>query len=85
MEVVKPMHKLRQKILLKNINRIGTCEKSNFSTDALHPSKLGSPSAFVPERRPAASHFTKFVCDAYEKTEELEWPVRRIKKLMQVA
>ena len=70
---------------LKNINRIGTCEKSNFSTDAQHPRKLGSPSAFVPERRPAGSHFIKFVCDSYERTEELEWPVRRTKKLMQVA
>ena len=70
---------------LKNINRIGTCEKSNFSTDAQHPRKLGSPSAFVPERRPAASRFIKFVCDSYERTEELEWPVKRTKKLMRVA
>ena len=70
---------------LKNINRIGTCEKSNFSTDAQHPRKLGSPSAFVPASRPAGSHFIKFVCDSYERTEELEWPVRRTKKLMQVA
>ena len=70
---------------LKNINRIGTCEKSNFSTDAQHPRKLGSPSAFVPECRPTGSHFIKFVCDSYERTEELEWPVRRTKKLMQVA
>ena len=70
---------------LKNINRIGTCEKSNFSTDAQHPRKLGSPSAFVPARGPAGSHFIKFVCDSYERTEELEWPVRRTKKLMQVA
>ena len=85
MEVVKPMHKLRQKIFMTNINNNGAGEKSNFSTDALHPRKLGSPSAFVPESRPAGSHFIKFVCDSYERTEELEWPVRRIKKLMRVA
>ena len=94
MEVVKPMHKLRQKILLKNINRIGTCEKSNFSTDALHPRKLGSPSAYAPEEdvsRASSSLYNK-ICKLYESaqqlidTEEIEWQdLRKTKKLIIVA
>ena len=80
-------------MLLTNINNNGTCEKSNFSTDAQHPRKLGSPSAFVPLEREmiselplSPSHF-QYVCNLYEIVRDLKtWQVeRKIKRLMQVA
>ena len=92
MEVVNLMLKSRQEMLLTNINNNGTCEKSNFSTDAQHPRKLGSPSAFVPSERGikraplTLSHF-QYVCDLYESIEDfMIWQAeRKTKRLMQVA
>jgi hypothetical protein len=83
-------------MLLTNINNNGTCEKSNFSTDAQHPMKLGSPSAFVPlERgvsgnagtRPTSPFHFQYVCDLYETTEDFKtWQARKkIKKLVRIA
>jgi hypothetical protein len=92
MEVVSLMLKSRQEMLLTNINNSGTCEKSNFSTDAQHPKKLGSPSAFVPLERgimryPLSPFHFQYVCDLYETTEDLKtWRARKkIKKLVRVA
>ena len=93
MEVVNLMLKSRQEMLLTNINNNGTCEKSNFSTDAQHPRKLGSPSAFVPLEREmiselplSPSHF-QYVCDLYESIEDfMIWQAERnTKRLIQVA
>ena len=92
MEVVSLMLKSRQEMLSTNINNNGTCEKSNFSTDAQHPMKLGSPSAFVPLERgvmqyPLSPFHFQYVCDLYETTEDLKtWRARKkIKKLVRVA
>jgi len=91
MEVVKPMHRLRQKNFMTNINNNGAGEKSNFSTDAQHRSKLGSPSAYAPEEdvsRASSSLYNK-ICKLYESaqqlidTEEIEWQSpRKTKKLI---
>jgi hypothetical protein len=91
MVVVKPMHKLRQKIFMTNINNNGAGEKSNFSTDAQYRSKLGSPSAYAPEEdvsRASSSLYNK-ICKLYESaqqlidTEEIEWlSPRKTKKLI---
>ena len=91
MEVVKPMHKLRQKIFMTNINNNGAGEKSNFSTNAQHFGKLGSPSAYAPEEdvsRASSSLYNK-ICKLYESaqqlidTEEIEWQSpRKTKKLI---
>ena len=76
---------------LKNINRIGTCEKSNFSTDAQHPRKLGSPSAYVPlergvQRYPLSPSHFQYVSDLYESIEDfMTWQAeRKIKTLMRI-
>ena len=72
---------------LRNINRQGTVEKSNFSTNAQHFGKLGSPSDYVLERGkapPATPSHLLYTCEMYEKTKELEWPVKKIKKLMRI-
>jgi len=91
MVVVKPMHRLRHKILLTNINNSGAGEKSNFSTDAQYRSKLGSPSAYAPEEdvsRASSSLYNK-ICKLYESaqqlidTEEIEWQSpRKTKRLI---
>ena len=91
MVVVKPMHRLRHKILLTNINNSGAGEKSNFSTDAQYRSKLGSPSAYAPEEdvsRASSSLYNK-ICKLYESAqqlidaEEIEWQSpRKTKKLI---
>ena len=79
-------------MLSTNINNNGTCEKSNFSTDAQHPRKLGSPSAFVPLERGvmryplSPSHF-KYVCNFYESVGDFMTcqAERKIKRLMRIA
>ena len=90
MVAVKPMHKLKHRIFMTNINN-GAGEKSNFSTDAQYRSKLGSPSAYAPEEdvsRASSSLYTK-ICKLYESaqqlidTEEIEWQSpRKTKKLI---
>jgi hypothetical protein len=92
MEVVSLMLKSRQEMLSTNINNNGTCEKSNFSTDAQHPRKLGSPSAFVPLERgvmryPLSPFHFQHVCDLYESVEDFKiWQAeRKIKTLMRIA
>ena len=91
MEAVKPMHKLKQKIFMTNINNNGAGEKSNFSTNAQHFDKLGSPSAYAPEEdvsRASSSLYNK-ICKLYESTqqlidtEEIEWhDPRKTKRLI---
>ena len=79
---------------MTNINNNGAGEKSNFSTNAQHFGKLGSPSAYAPEEdvsRASSSLYNK-VCKLYESaqqlidTEEIEWQdLRKTKKLIIVA
>ena len=76
---------------MTNINNNGAGEKSNFSTNALHFGKLGSPSAYAPEEdvsRASSSLYNK-ICKLYESTqqlintEEIEWQdLRKTKKLI---
>ena len=49
MEAEKLTHKLKRKMLLKDINRRLQARITYFSTDALHLSKLGSQSAYASE------------------------------------
>ena len=79
---------------MTNINNNGAGEKSNFSTNAQHFGKLGSPSAYAPEEdvsRASSSLYNK-ICKLYESaqqlinTEEIEWQdLRKTKKLIIVA
>ena len=76
---------------MTNINNNGAGEKSNFSTDAQHLSKLGSPSAHASGEdvsRASSSLYNK-ICKLYESaqqlidTEEIEWhDPRKTKKLI---
>ena len=49
MEAEKLTHKLKQGMLLIDINRRLQARITYFSTDAPHPSKLGSQSAYASE------------------------------------
>ena len=85
------MDGLQKKVRHLQINNNGAGEKSNFSTNALHFGKLGSPSAYAPEEdvsRASSSLYNK-VCKLYESAqqlidiEEIEWhDPRKTKKLI---
>ncbi len=88
------MDGLQTKARHLQINSNGAGEKSNFSTDAQHRSKLGSPSAYAPEEdvsRASSSLYNK-VCKLYESAqqligiEEIEWQgPRKTKRLIIVS